>query len=345
MSLPRALGVLLLLTASLPACDRDRATPTVTRATAAAPGDSVAGTAAPAPASARAVAARPPHAHAPAPQVAAHRKALGALVAAFNAHDPKAIAALYDPGAVVVGPSPGGFTPEIGREPLVVGHEALFASQPDVRSATTRLIMVGDNAVQEWVTMGTAAASGKAIGFRAASVYRFGADGLVKRDSTYFDLLTPAVQTGNKRGEARPIPPLPSADPIFVFADETAQEPQAVRVLRSLHAALRAGKLDQVGPLLADDVVETSHLRVDDATGRDAVVKELGDVVAQLPGLTVGTVLGDDAVAAAEVVFSAPERDGGGPQAKIHALQVVDVAGGRIKRSALYASRRELEDE
>jgi ketosteroid isomerase-like protein len=341
MSLPRALGV-LIVAASLPACDRDRPTPTVTRATAAAPGDSVA--AAPAPASARAATARPSSGHAPAPQVAAHRKALGALVAAFNAHDAKAIAALYDPGAVVVGPSPGGFTPEIGREPLVVGHEALFASQPDVKSATTRLVMVGDNAVQEWVTAGTAA-SGKAIGFRAASVYRFGADGLVKRDSTYFDLLTPAVQTGKKRGEARPIPPLPSGEPIFVFADETAQEPQAVRVLRSLHAALRAGKLDQVGPLLAEDVVETSHLRVDDASGREAVLKELGDMVAQLPGLEVGTVLGDDAVAAAEVVFSAPERDGGGPQAKIHALQVVDVAGGRIKRSALYASRRELEDE
>ena len=265
-------------------------------------------------------------------------------MAAFNAHDAKAIAALYDPGAVVVGPTPGGFTPEIGREPLVVGHEALFASQPDVKSATARLILVGDHAIQEWATTGTAAASGKAVGFRAASVYRFGADGLVKRDSTYFDLLTPSAQTGQKRGEARPIPALPG-EPVFVFADETSPEREAVRVLRSLHAALRAGKLDQVGQLLADDVVEVSHLAVKDAAGRDAVAKELGEVIAQLPGVEVVSVLGDDAVGAAEVIFSAPERDGGGPQAKIHALHVVDVVDGRIKRSALYASRRELEDE
>jgi ketosteroid isomerase-like protein len=336
----RALPLVALFLAS---CDRERPAPTVTQAEKAvtpAPSGQAAATG-------TGVIPSHPHrraaAHGGTPEAAANQKAVAAMVAAFNAHDPRALAALYDPGAVVVGPTPGGFTPEVGREPLIVGHEALFASQPDVKSATVRLFVVGAHAVQEWATVGTAAASGKQIGFRAASVYRFGSDGLVKRDSTYYDLLTPAVQTGKRRGEARPLPSLP-AEPVIVFADDTSQERAAARAIRALYAALRAGKPGDAGQLLTDDATEVSHLAVKDAEGRDAVVKELSGVLSQLPNVEITSIVGDDAFGAAEVIWSAPAREGG-PEVKVHALHVVDLAGGKIKRSTIYASRRELEDE
>jgi hypothetical protein len=131
---------------------------------------------------------------------------------------------------------------------------------------------------------------------------------------------------------------------VIVFADDSSQERAAARAIRGLYAALRAGKPAEAGQLLAADATEVSHLAVKDAEGRDAVVKELSDVLSQLPNVEISSVVGDDAFGAAEVIWSAPAREGG-PEVKVHALHVVDLAGGKIKRSTIYASRRELEDE
>ena len=225
----------------------------------------------------------------------------------------------------------------------MVGHAALFASPADVKRATVRLLVAGDHAVQEWVTRGTQAASGKVVGFQAASVYRFGGDGRIRRDATYFDLLTPAVQTGKKDGEARAVPELPAA-PVVVVAGEASRDGAAVEAIRKLYAALGGGHAEAVEALLAEDVTEVSLLSVKDAVGRAAVRRELAELWAgggdggAAPGVEITGAWGDASVGAAEMVLG---RDG----RRVHALHVVDMAGGRIARSVIYASRGELEAE
>ena len=75
--------------------------------------------------------------------------------------------------------------------------------------------------MQEWATTGTDKTSSKTVGFHAGSVYRFNSDGLIKRDATYFDLLTPAVQSGKKTGEARPVPTLAEKPTVIVASGST----------------------------------------------------------------------------------------------------------------------------
>jgi ketosteroid isomerase-like protein len=306
--------------------------------------------AAKAPATAPHVASTAPRAHiGPAPtdpfaaRAAGHEKTIRALVAAFNAHDPAALGALYDPSSVSLSPSRGGVASEIGQEPVVVGHQALFASQPDVKSGIVRLLLVGDYAVEEWATTGTAAASGKAMGFRAASVFRFGGDGKIARDATYFDQGTLDVQTGKKTGEARAIPVLPAKAEVVVAGD-AARDAPAVEALKKLHAALGAGRAAEVAGLLADEVVETNLFATKDQAGRDAVAKELGDIASLLPRVEVTGAWGNAELAAAEVVLRGAARDGA-PEATLHVVHVVELAGGRIARSTLYGNRRELEDD
>jgi ketosteroid isomerase-like protein len=226
---------------------------------------------------------------------------------------------------------------------VVVGHQALFASQPDVKSGIVRLLLVGDYAVEEWATTGTAAASGKPVGFRAASVFRFGGDGKIARDATYFDQVTLAVQTGKKSGEARPIPVLPVKAEVVVAGD-AARDAPAVEVLKKLHAALGAGQAGEVARLLADDVVETNLCATKDPTGRDAVAKELSDIASLLPRVEVTGAWGNAELAAGEVIFRGAAKDGA-PEPTVHLLHVVELAGGRIARSTLYCNRRELEDD
>ncbi len=280
-------------------------------------------------------------------QVQARAATVAALVAAFNAHDAKAMADLFDPGCVVLSPGRGTFAPETGRPAIVVGHEALFASQPDVKNATLRLLVAGDYAVQEWVTNGTKA-DGKKVGFRAATVYRFAGE-KVARDATYFDLFTPEVQSGQRTGEARPIPPLPET-PVVVAADGAARDAAAVVALKKIHAALDETRFADLVMLFDEDATGTTLFAGQDVTGRNAVAYELLRLQMQLPHgerlprVEVTRAWGNADLAMAEVVLHGTAKKGR-LEPQFHLLHVIERAGGLVRKSTLYGNRLELEDE
>src|SRR5262245_49201232 len=110
--LPAAL--LLVLAAGLTHCNNEKSPPPAAGPSAEPPRSAAASAAPAASGSSSARASRAPKTPF-SPKVAVkHGKTIAALTAAFNRHDAKGLAELYDPDCVVLSPSPGGWSAESG---------------------------------------------------------------------------------------------------------------------------------------------------------------------------------------------------------------------------------------
>ena len=116
-----------------------------------------------------------------------------ATYAAWNAHDPDAVAAVFAENAVVheVG------TPQVarGRDAIRARAAALLTAFPDFHLDRQTLVVDGDRHADRWVMTGTHQGelfgmppTGRAVRIEGATFSRLDADGLVVEDFHFTDL-------------------------------------------------------------------------------------------------------------------------------------------------------------
>jgi steroid delta-isomerase-like uncharacterized protein len=124
-----------------------------------------------------------------------------ATYAAWNAHDPDAVAAVFADDAVLS---------EVGRPGEVRGRAAireraamLLEAFPDFRLERIALVIDGDRHADRWVMTGThrgplfgLPATGRAVRVEGATFTRLGADGLVVEDVHLTDVAGLMAQLG-----------------------------------------------------------------------------------------------------------------------------------------------------
>jgi steroid delta-isomerase-like uncharacterized protein len=121
--------------------------------------------------------------------------------AAWNAHDPDGVAALFAPDAVVH--EVGSPIEARGRTAIRERAAALFAAFPDFHLERIDLIIDGERPADRWVMTGTHAgelfgvpATGRYVRMQGATFTRLGLDGLVVEDFHFSDLAGLLSQLG-----------------------------------------------------------------------------------------------------------------------------------------------------
>jgi steroid delta-isomerase-like uncharacterized protein len=114
--------------------------------------------------------------------------------AAWNAHDPDAVAAVFAEDAVLR--ESGRAEAFAGRRAIRERAAALLAAFPDLRLERLELVVDGERHADRWVMTGThrgplfgMPASGRRVRVEGATFTRLGADGLVAEDVHFLDAL------------------------------------------------------------------------------------------------------------------------------------------------------------
>jgi steroid delta-isomerase-like uncharacterized protein len=120
--------------------------------------------------------------------------------AAWNAHDPDAVAAVFADDAVVRETSGGELR---GREAIRARAAALLAAFPDLRLERLALVIDGDCHADRWVLTGThrgpflgLAPTGRRVRVEGATFSRLDGDGLVVEDVHVADMAGLLAQLG-----------------------------------------------------------------------------------------------------------------------------------------------------
>jgi steroid delta-isomerase-like uncharacterized protein len=127
-------------------------------------------------------------------------------IAAFNAHDANAVAALEHTDVVSTVPSPTGRTELRGREASKGYNQSWFTAFPDAKVTNTNDVIAGDYIVQEGTFEGTNTgtwrseagdmpATGKTLKGQFCQVIRT-KDGLIISSNLYFDQVQVLTQLG-----------------------------------------------------------------------------------------------------------------------------------------------------
>ena len=120
-----------------------------------------------------------------------------ATYAAWNAHDPDAVAAIFALDAEIVDVTSGIVTP--GRDAIRASAVERFTGFPDFSLEKVMLVIDADGAVpanaDRWIMRGTHTGvfmglepTGNRVEVHGATFSEFDADGLVARDTHYIDL-------------------------------------------------------------------------------------------------------------------------------------------------------------
>jgi steroid delta-isomerase-like uncharacterized protein len=121
------------------------------------------------------------------------RQVNDATYAAWNAHDPDAVAAVFAEDAVVTEVG----TPQVarGRDAVRARAQALLAAFPDFHLERLALVIDGDRHADRWVMTGTHRGelfgippTGRAVRIEGATFSRLDAAGLVIEDFHFTDL-------------------------------------------------------------------------------------------------------------------------------------------------------------
>ena len=123
--------------------------------------------------------------------------------AAWNAHDPDAVAAVFAENAVL---REAGQTDEVrGRAAIRARAAALLAAFPDFRLERVVLIIDGERHADRWIMTGPhrgdlfgLPATGRTVRVEGATFTRLGPDGLVTEDVHHVDYAGLLAQLGGK---------------------------------------------------------------------------------------------------------------------------------------------------
>jgi steroid delta-isomerase-like uncharacterized protein len=316
--------------------------------------------------------APPPLADAPPPpppkpvMADAQRKFLGELEVALAARDPKKVAALYSTGAVIVSAGKEGVHEAVGRAEIERARTRGFAVMgkafPDLKWVNTRALQKGDVMVVEWIGSGTDTGgfledkpTNKKVGWRGVSIYWFDDDGLVKREITVLDPMTIMGQLGRgepsaPRAKVRAPATAPSTSTQWVTAKDSPEEHRNIDIVNAFYALFEKKDEKVITELMTDDVVHADLAQADDVKGKDAAKKELAAWFKAFPDVkmtaTHAWAFGDIVVAEVESTgtFKGPlgPLKPNGKTATTHAIDVIEMSGGKIARVTSYTNAREL---
>lgn len=124
-----------------------------------------------------------------------------ATYAAWNAHDPDAVAAVFAPDAVLR--EAGRDEEQRGRDAIRARAAALLAAFPDFRLERLVLVVDGERHADRWVMTGThrgelfgVPPTGRSVRLEGATFTRLGPDGLVVEDVHFTDYAGLMAQLG-----------------------------------------------------------------------------------------------------------------------------------------------------
>lgn len=121
-----------------------------------------------------------------------HEELVQRLLAAWNAHDPDAIAACYAPDVTARDVT---LSEQLaGRAAVRLTAVMYLRAFPDVHFELERVISDGDMVCEQWRANGThrgdlmgLAPTGRQVGTSGCNVMRVGHDGLIREETTYWD--------------------------------------------------------------------------------------------------------------------------------------------------------------
>jgi len=286
------------------------------------------------------------------------KRALDQLLDAFNRHDAKGVAALYAETGAIESPAPEGWHAMRGRSAIEAEHAGLFAAFPDLKLAVTRVFASGHTVAYEWVTRGTntgafmgAPATGKVVGFQAASLLTFDDDGFISLDHTYIDDVTIAVELGLAPGKTRPMPAMPSAPPVWTQASASPEETALAESARKNWPELWSKK-DTKGyeSAFTPNAIHREIASPNDFSGKQALMAEYKLYATSVPDMhvEVDRLFTAGRFAVLEFTFAGTQKGPLGPLKAtgkpftIHGLDIDAFDGARYSEANTYSNAREF---
>jgi ketosteroid isomerase-like protein len=275
-------------------------------------------------------------------------EALSRMVAAVNAADARAYAAVYARDAVIV--IYGGGRLE-GRDAIERYEVELLRSYPGTRFALSDIWVSGDSAVVRY-GVNTPAGGGPATGHEGLLFYRFDETGEIAEERRYLDALTPMAQAGALGpGAVRSIPTLPSEPRVTVATSE--RRGTSIEAATAILAALDARDSAAVLALLTDDVAIDDLILPSNFNGKAGARGWMGAWTIAAPDAkteTISTTVAGD-VAIVETILRGTLAgplgwlSGSNRPFALHRALVLTFEGDRIARIAAFANGRELAEE
>jgi ketosteroid isomerase-like protein len=280
--------------------------------------------------------------------------AIVAYVAAWNAHDPKAIGDFYAPDAIVRNWGGCGGSNRRGIVHSVQDRLTMF---PDLATSLRRVFVKGSEVVVEVAVLGTntgvspapasEAPTGKVFGEIGVRIMLFTPDGLIRDERDYFDVVTESAQL---HGGGRARSPNAASVPVELYAaGGTPEEQTNVAIAVAMQNAYGAHDLQRYGDALADDVVWDDFMAPATLAGKRLQVdyfrllaKALPDVVSNCDTWGAGDyVIEECAIVGTDRGRIDSSHAPTGERMAIHRLDVLEVRDGKVRKAWSYGNRDE----
>jgi ketosteroid isomerase-like protein len=285
--------------------------------------------------------------------------AIKAMLAAFAAHDPKAVAALYTTDAVLKSPPDPDVT---GRDGVAGLWAANFAAIPDSQIGFSRGLLKGNVAVVTWAWSGTDSGTGlggkptkRPIGGEGASVLWFSDDGLVKEQHGYADAgaLKAQLDPKAKAGSFRPVPSIPTSTQTVVSTGGP-DEDALLATGNKLYTAFDSHKPGDILAFISDDTTETDFASATPTKGIKAWKAQIAAGSKAFPDAHQTPLSNQWAIGNYLVSESVAQGTQKGPfmglpatkkPVSLHNLDIVTFNGGKIATFETYWNSVELKQE
>jgi ketosteroid isomerase-like protein len=279
-----------------------------------------------------------------------------AVLAAFNAHDAKAVGAAYTTDAVVKSATHPDMT---GRDAVVAAWTANFTALPDTQVGFSRALLKGNVAVVSWAFTATDSGPGlmgkptkRAVGHEGTSVLWFSDDGLVKEEHDYADegVTKAQLDPKAKAGSFRPVPTLPASMQVVVSTGGP-DEDALLATGNKLYTVEDTLKVKDVLPFFTDDVTFNDYSSPAPIKGAKELAKLFGTYIKAFPDLHQMPLTNQWAIGTYLVSEGVMQGTNKGPMMgmaatkkpiAVHFVDVVQMNGGKAQVSETYMNSVEM---
>jgi steroid delta-isomerase-like uncharacterized protein len=286
------------------------------------------------------------------------KRTVGEWFSAFNAHDAKRLATLYQPDAPMGRPAVGGWAEVKASDEAEKSFAMIFESFPDLKAAAARVYQGEDVVVVEWAAAGTndgeffGAPTHKKTAVWGCDLLWLAEDGRIKREDTFRDDLTIMQQLGKAPGRPRELGAWPEGGPRWLAdAGAAATRDRIEMMKRTWPTAWTTHDSKAYGALLNEDCEHDDMSTAVDYKGRAALLKELDGYVASLPDLRVTIDRAwafDSNVVVAEFTLTGTMKGRIGPfrptnkEVVMHGLDIDELRDGKLQRAITYSNGLEF---
>jgi predicted ester cyclase len=279
-----------------------------------------------------------------------------ALAAAWSAHDPDKIAALYAEGGILRIPALPDF---VGREAVKAQSKQALLGSADLKITLTRAWSQKNVVAAEWVATLTdtggqngSKPTNRPVGFQGMSIITVGDDGLIKSDHRYFDMMTQVSQLDSKAkaGTFRPVQHTPSGPLEAHTSMGGGSEASDLAVVNAFYDTIDAHKVDATLNQVTNEATIEDYSQPAPMTSRAAAKAYLGTFFTAFPDLkqTRDVLIAVDGYVVSEGVLTGTHK---GPlglikasnkPVSLHFVDVFRVKDGKISQAWSYGNNVEL---